>query len=171
MVNFKHVTLSAYLEQMSSREPVPGGGSAAALTAALGAGLISMVTRFSIGRKANTQAVEKRLANILRTSEAMRKRLLVLTTLDSQAYLKIVAARNLDARARKKAARGAAAVGKEVCRLCYKAVDLTSFLAAKGNPHLMSDIEVALELLKAAFNASMVMVQVNRENSSRLASG
>jgi len=42
-------------------KPVPGGGSAAALTAAMGAGLLLMVTRYSIGRKANTLGVERQL--------------------------------------------------------------------------------------------------------------
>ncbi len=89
-VNFKQVTLASYLEQLSRREPVPGGGSAAALTAALGAALISMAANYSIGRKANTKAVETRLAGIVRASETIRKRLLDLTSLDSQAYLKVV---------------------------------------------------------------------------------
>ena len=161
-INFKHITIEAYLEQLSGREPVPGGGSAAALTAALGAALISMVTRYSIGRKANTKAVDARLARILQTSEIIRKRLLELTSLDSRAYLNIMAARKQNARVQRKAIREAAAVGKEVCRLCYKAVDLTAFLVAKGNPYLVSDIEVAVELLKAAYNSSMLMVRINQ---------
>ena len=160
-VNFKQVTLASYLEQLSRREPVPGGGSAAALTAALGAALISMAANYSIGRKANTKAVETRLAGIVRASETIRKRLLDLTSLDSQAYLKVVQARKQNALAQKKAARQAAAVGREVCRLCYKAIDLASFLAAQGNPYLISDIEVAVELLNASYRSSMGMIRIN----------
>jgi len=119
-MNFKTKTLQAYLEQLSRKEPVPGGGSAAALTAALGAGLISMVTNYSIGRRNNSAAVEKRLGKMLKTSEAIRKRLLELVSLDSKAYLKIVAARKKDAKAQKKASKEAAMVGKEVCLLCIR---------------------------------------------------
>ena len=160
-MNFKNLTIQKYADQLAGREPVPGGGSAAALTAALGAGLISMVTRYSIGRKNNTKSVEKRLASILKTSEQVRKRLLELTTLDSKAYLNIVAARKRDVQAQQKTAKAAAAVGKEVCRLCYKALDLAPFLVAQGNPYLLSDVEVAVELLEAGFNSSMVMVRIN----------
>jgi methenyltetrahydrofolate cyclohydrolase len=162
-INFHRQTLEVYLDQLSRREPVPGGGSAAALTAALGAGLISMVANYSIGRKSNTKAVEQRLIKILRTSETIRKRLLELTSLDSQAYLKTVEARKSgDAKAQQHANRQAAAVGREVCLLCYKTIDLIPFLIVKGNPYLVSDLEVAAELLQAGFNSSMVMVRINQ---------
>ncbi len=159
---FNHKTLQEYSDMLSRREPVPGGGSAAALTGSMGAGLISMVTNYSIGRKANTKAVEGQLAKILKESESVRLRLLELTTLDSVAYLKIVEARKADPKAQQKAAKEAAAIGKEVCRLCFKALNLTPFLVKKGNPYLISDIEVAVELLQAAFLSSMVMVRINQ---------
>ena len=161
-IDFHRLTLEEYLDQLSKEEPVPGGGSAAALSAALGAGLISMVGKYSLGRKSNTKAVEQRLNKIVRKSESIRKRLLVLTTLDARAYLKIVAARKHSAQIQKQAGRQAAAVSREVCRLCYQALELTPFLVAEGNPHLISDIEVAIELLQAGFNGSMVMVRANQ---------
>jgi formiminotetrahydrofolate cyclodeaminase len=160
-INFKDKTLQEYLDQLSRREPVPGGGSAAALTAAMAVGLISMVTNYSIGRKANTKAVESRLAKILAQSEPMRLRLLKLSSLDSEAYLKVSAARSLDKKAQQQASKFARAVPQEVCKLCYKAVQLTSYLAEKGNPYLLSDVEVALELLMSAFNGARIMVRVN----------
>jgi formiminotetrahydrofolate cyclodeaminase len=160
-INFKNKTLQEYLDQLSRREPVPGGGSAAALTAALAAGLISMVANYSLKRKTNTKAVEQRLARILTQSESIRRRLLELTSLDSEAYLKVSAAGNLDLKAQKQAAKQALAVPREVCKLCHQAVLLTPFLADKGNPHLLSDVEVALELLMAAFSGARIMVRVN----------
>lgn len=160
-INFKDRTLQEYLDQLSRREPVPGGGSAAALTAAMAVGLISMVTNYSIGRKFNTNAVDKRLSRILTTSEPIRQRLLELTSLDSEAYLKVSAARVLDKKAQARAAREARAVPQEVRKLCFKAVQLTPYLAKKGNPYLLSDVEVALELLMSAFNSAGVMVRIN----------
>ncbi len=160
-INFKDNTLQEYLDQLSTCSPVPGGGSAAALTAALGLGLISMVTNYSIGRKSNTTAVDKRLSQILTMSEPIRQRLLELTSLDSEAYLKVSAARILGKKAQARAAREAKAVPLEVCKLCYKAVQLTPYLAQKGNPYLLSDVEVALELLLSAFNSARVMVRIN----------
>jgi formiminotetrahydrofolate cyclodeaminase len=160
-VNFKDKTLQEYLDRLSRREPVPGGGSAAALTAAMAVGLISMAANYSIGRKSNTPAVEKRLAKILTHSESIRLRLLELTSLDSEAYLSVCAARSLDKKAQAQAARVACAVPQEICKLCYKAVQLTPYLAKKGNPYLLSDLEVALELLMSAFNSARIMVRIN----------
>ena len=160
-INFKNKTLQEYLDQLSRREPVPGGGSAAALCAAMGVGLISMVTNYSIGRKSNTKAVESRLARILTHSESMRLRLLELTSLDSEAYLKVCTARALDKKAQAQAAREARAVPQEICKLCYQALQLTPYLAQNGNPYLLSDVEVALELLLSAFNGARVMVRIN----------
>jgi len=160
-IHFESKTLEEYLNQLSTKEPVPGGGSAAALSAALGAGLISMVSNYSIGRKANTKAVDKRFHSILKKSEAIRQRLLELVSLDSQAYLQICAARPLDKETQRKASRAARGVPLEICKLCYKAIDLAPFIVDKGNPYLLSDIEVALELLMAGFNGALVMVRVN----------
>ena len=160
-VDFSRKTLTQYLDQLASREPVPGGGSAGAVSAALGAALISMVTRYSIGRKTNTKALDKQLTKLLEKSEALRQRFLQLAAEDSKAYLEVVAARTQDSKAKRRAATRAAAVPKEICRLCYKAVELTPFLVAKGNPYLLSDVEVAIELLMAGFNASAVMIKAN----------
>ena len=160
-IDFTNKTLLGYLNQLSRKEPVPGGGSAAALTAALGAGLVSMVTNYSIGRKSNTPATDKKFKAILKQSELMRKRLLELASLDSQAYLQLCAARFLDQSAQKKASSKARAVPLEICKLCYRTLNLTPFLVAKGSPYLMSDIQVAIELLEAGFNGAMVMVRIN----------
>ncbi len=159
--NFENHSLSQYLDQMARREPVPGGGSAAALTAAMGASLIAMVANYSIGRKSNTKTLEVKLAKVVQSADSARLRLLELTTLDAHAYLKVSAARKLDAKAQKAAAKEARAVPQEVCKLCYKVVQLAPLLVEQGNPYLLSDIEVAVELLAAAFNSAKVMVRIN----------
>lgn len=161
VLNFSSYSISEYLEQLSRREPIPGGGSAAALTAAMGVGLLSMVTQYSIGRKANTAAVEKRLKASLVQTEAMRRRLLQLATLDSKAYLGVSKAKSKDIKTQKAATKQARLVPAEVCQLCYKALQLAPFLVDRGNPYLLSDVEVAVELLFAGFNGAKVMVRIN----------
>ena len=43
-------SVQAFLDQLASASPTPGGGSVAALTGALAAGLISMVCQLTVGR-------------------------------------------------------------------------------------------------------------------------
>ena len=42
-------SLSDYLNDLAARRPAPGGGSAAALSAAIGASLMSMVANYTVG--------------------------------------------------------------------------------------------------------------------------
>ena len=154
MKKFKSHTVQQYLEVLSRKVPVPGGGSAAALSGALGAGLLSMVTNYSLGRK-HSSSVEKRLQKSLKKSEAIRKRLLELVDLDAEAYLKVVKARQGSQQEKKKAQKGASAVPKEIGRLCYEAVQLAPFLVEKGNKYLLGDVKAAVELLHGAFIASL----------------
>lgn len=161
MKAYKGYTLKEYLNSLSAKSPVPGGGSAAALTAALGVALISMVANYSKGKSACNRT-EARIKGTLQKSERIRKRLLELVDLDAKAYLKVVAARKSSVKAKKSALKKAAAVPREVCRLCYDAIQLTPFLVQKGNKNLISDIEVASELLLAAFNSAKINIEINK---------
>src|SRR5919199_1882332 len=57
--------------QLASKQPTPGGGSAAALAGALGAGLVSMVCNFTVGREKYAD-VEEEMQAVLGRSEELR---------------------------------------------------------------------------------------------------
>ena len=161
MSKFKNFTLTQYLDVLSERTPVPGGGSAAALTAALGAALISMVANYSLGR-GKPRDIETNLRKALKRSEAARRRLLQLVDLDAQAYLKVVRARTKSARHKQAALKAARKVPLETCYLCYRTVELAPYLVKHGNRYLLSDVQVAVEFLLAAFRSAKVNVEVNQ---------
>ena len=161
MKPFKNYTLAEYTRVLSLKVPAPGGGSAAALTAALGAALLSMVANYSLG-KTSSRTNEQKIKASLKTSEQLRKRFLQLVDLDARAYLNVVKTRRAAPVKRAAARRKAAEVPLEICKLCYKAVQLSPALVRYGNKHLISDVKVALELLLAAFNAARVNVEINQ---------
>jgi formiminotetrahydrofolate cyclodeaminase len=162
MTLFKNQTLIQYLDQLSSKDPAPGGGSAAALVGAAGVSLICMVARYSQNRQQD-KAVEKKISVYLKKAESIRKRLVTLIDLDAQAYLAVVRTRKSEQSKRRKALKKARAVPLEVCRLCYAAIQLLPFLVTKGNPYLLSDVECAVEMLLAAFRSAVANVQANQQ--------
>jgi formiminotetrahydrofolate cyclodeaminase len=142
------------------RTPTPGGGSAAAYTAALGVALLSMVANYSVGK--SSRSVDRQLKKLLKANEKMRNRLLELVDLDAQAYLQVVKTRKSAPAVHRKALKAAGQVPLEVSKICYHAVQQAPFLVAKGNKYLLSDVEVAVEFLLAAFHSAMTNVRVNQ---------
>jgi formiminotetrahydrofolate cyclodeaminase len=156
---FKNHTISEYLTVLSKKEPVPGGGSVAALTAASAVALLSMVAEYSKGRKNNTKAVETRITKIALQSKELRNQCLDYVDLDAQAYLQVVKVRKGTAQDKRKAERECQRVPKQVAKLAYKAVKLAPYLVEHGNPYLVSDVAVAVELLLASHNSAVVLAE------------
>jgi len=150
----KNYTVNEYCEALAAFIPVPGGGSAAALTGVIGVSLLSMAAHFSRG-STNNKADEKAIDKVLKETHKIRKRLLDLVDLDAQAYQKVVNTRKASQKVKAKADQQAQKIPLEVCRLCYRAVTLAPILVKKGNRYLLSDVQAAAEILLAAFNAAM----------------
>lgn len=161
MIPYAQTLISDYLEKLSAKEPVPGGGSAAALSGAMGAALIQMVTRYSMG-KGKPEAVEVSFSEALDKAGKLRKRLLELVTLDSQAFLNMREAKRVGEEAYKKATALAAAVPAEVKDLCLEALALTVLLHKEGNRYLLSDVVAAEVFLKAGVDAASAMIEANQ---------
>src|SRR5947209_16581295 len=77
--------IEQFLETLASGEPVPGGGSTAALQTAMGAALLSMVANLTIGRKRYAD-VEERAHAVLREATSLRHEAQELIQRDSEAY-------------------------------------------------------------------------------------
>ena len=160
MKKFKDYTLNEYVLILSRKEAVPGGGSVSALTGANAVALLLMVTEYSKGRFKNNKSVEVRLSKIGFMLEDIRDDLLDLVDADSEAYRKVIETRKGTKKEHKKAMDEARSVVKRIGRLCYKAVGQSSYLVEKGNPYLLSDVAVAVELLFAAYNGAKVLSEM-----------
>jgi formiminotetrahydrofolate cyclodeaminase len=156
---YKDESLKKYLDDLAAKLPAPGGGSAAALAAGLGASLISMVVNFSLG-KPKYARYEGELKQILEKSEKLRLEFLNLVDLDVVAYK----SKNLE---------DALNVPFMVCRLCFEGINLCPPLIQKGNINLISDVAVAAVLLESAFASAYFNVEINLESlaDKKLAKG
>jgi len=146
-MKYKNESLDKYLDHLSAKLPAPGGGSAAALTAALGVALVSMVVNFTLG-KPKYEKHQLELKEILLRAENLKKEFLNLVDLDVVAY-------------KSKNIRSALNVPFMVCRLCYEAIKLCPTLIEKSNRNLISDVVVAAVLLESGFSAAYYNVEIN----------
>jgi len=149
-MEYKNHNLEKYLDDLSAKLSAPGGGSAAAMNAAMGASLISMVVNFTLG-KPKYAAFEPELKKILAKSEKLRKDFLRLVDLDVVAYQSRDMRKALD-------------VPLMLARLCYEAAKLCPPLIKKSNANLISDVAVAAIFLESAFTAACFNVEMNLKN-------
>jgi formiminotetrahydrofolate cyclodeaminase len=162
--------LGDFSEALASEQPVPGGGAAAAVSAALAASLTAMVVRLSLDRPKYADFADLH-AEALTASDAARVRFLELADADANAYAAYRAARVLphetdtqeEARtaATRDAARGATSVPLDLVKACHAQVALVDRLAGRTNLYVASDLEVAALLLDSAARAAAANVRAN----------
>src|SRR5437588_3250347 len=82
--------LHYYLDELASAQSTPGGGSASALSGAMGSALASMVARLTLG-KASYADVQPEIETLLQQSEKLRERFQQLMQEDIEAYARLSA--------------------------------------------------------------------------------
>jgi formiminotetrahydrofolate cyclodeaminase len=169
MTRFRDLTIGAFVERLSSAEPVPGGGSAAAVAGSLAAALVSMVAQLS----RRQQLVAHARLHDWAEGEGQRlaSTLLRLADEDAAAYGSFAAALKLprstpeesEARqiAKRQAARVAAEVPLRTVEACLEVVKAAEALAGRCNLNASSDVSVASLLAEAAAEGAAENVRVN----------
>jgi formiminotetrahydrofolate cyclodeaminase len=167
--------LAAFLDELASSSPAPGGGSVAALAGALGAALTAMVCNLTIGKK-KYAPVEEEMKKILVQAQEMRGLFTELIDEDTQAFNKVMEAfslpkdtepqKALRAAAIREATKEATNVPLEVMKHCIDALALAQQVAASGNVNSVSDAGVSAYMLHAAVESAALNVRINLNNLS-----
>jgi formiminotetrahydrofolate cyclodeaminase len=170
MMPYSEMALVDLLDAFASNEPVPGGGSAAALAGSLGVSLLIMVAGLPKTRKDSPEEA----ADLSEASARLRPLRDALTTLiddDSAAYSAVLEAMRLpketgeQTTARRQAVGAAMQRATEVpldtMRHCQQALRGAIVIARSGNRNAATDTATAVELLRAGLRSAGMNVDVN----------
>jgi formiminotetrahydrofolate cyclodeaminase len=159
-----------YLAKTASGDPVPGGGSSAALNAALAAALTEMVAQLTIGRK-NFESVDAEMRAVAEKASSLRQKLVQDIDRDSGAYAQVLKAFQMPrateaqkaerTRAVQAAFQQAALVPLGVARDAVALMDLGRTVISKGNPNAASDGAAGLLAARMAARTAVYNVKIN----------
>jgi formiminotetrahydrofolate cyclodeaminase len=159
-----------FVAATASKEPTPGGGAIAALTATTGAALAEMVANLTFGKK-GYEAVQPEMEELQAKAEAIRKRMLELSQADADVFNIFMNALGLPKNTdEEKAARtaaiqqaykDAAMVPFEIGELANQIFDLAELASRKGNQNLITDGIIAAINARAAVKSAFLNVRIN----------
>lgn len=159
-----------FIDELSSKAPVPGGGGAAAFVGSLGVALGSMVGNLTVGKE-KYAAVEEDIQILLKKSEALIMRLNQLVQKDAAVFEPLAKAYGMpvdtaEERAEKErvlqdALVQATKVPLAIAECSLDGVRLLEQYAKKGSRLALSDAGVGAVLCKAAIQGSKLNVLTN----------
>lgn len=158
-----------FIRQAASSSPTPGGGSVAAIVAALGAAMTSMVGRLSQGDKFDP--IRQQVADVLEHMSALSsefERLLHDDIVCFDRYmdaLKLPKETDEEKHARKSALHEAAIHAIEVpirlMEACNRGLDYAAGIAEESNKNVLSDLGIGALLFDAAAQSALLTVEIN----------
>jgi formiminotetrahydrofolate cyclodeaminase len=161
--------VAKFIDDLASRNPTPGGGSASALGGALGVALGNMAAAYTSGDKYASVAVQ--IADLSGQLSALRQGFAELIQKDIDAYAGYAAARGMaKGTPEEKKVRTAAIdaaletatiVPEQIVDSALNGLKIVEELGAVANPNLAGDVAVAAYFLEAAARGAGIQVLSN----------
>ena len=171
-MKFTEKKCEEFIEILASKSPVPGGGGASALVAAIGVALGNMVGSLTVGKKKYIE-VEEEIVALKTKSNRLQKELLELVELDAAVFEPLSKAYGLPKETEEEkqaktaimeeALKNASSVPLEIMRKCCEAILIQAEFAAKGSAIALSDAGVGAIFCKAALQGASLNVYINTE--------
>ena len=162
-----------FIEQLAAPTATPGGGSAAAASGAMAAGLASMVASMSRGKKAYLQ-YEPQLSEAIARLGQLREDLKSAIDADAESYNVVMQAYKSAKSSNGTATDGSAAISSALKQatsvplgVAEKAVEIAaraSKLKPITNPMMKSDLKTSIALAKAALEGALANVEINLDS-------
>lgn len=170
MKKFTNSSLEQYLADLSSAEPVPGGGSVSAYTASLAMGLCQMVARVRLSRKIKEglSADEKKkeeedratLQKITDSLEKTKRDAFQVVNLDPEVYQEVMASYGKPDKL-EDALQNSFRLQADLAFLVVMAREWNTSLAGLVKGSIKNDLIVSAALLEAAFRGAYHTALIN----------
>lgn len=161
---------SAYMDELSSKSPAPGGGSVSAISAGLAVSLFQMVINLSIDKKGYEEH-RKLYEDLMGKSQAYKDFFTRSVDDDSDAFNDVIRAfrmaketeeeKKLRSKAIQDGYKHAADVPFEVGKKAYDFYDFLEEVVDKCNENSITDIAVSGLQLRAALYGAFYNVRIN----------
>lgn len=170
---YKDQTLQQFLDDLSSSKPTPGGGSASALSGAMGAALASMVCRLTIDKDEYAD-VRQEIAGLLEQTENLRQRFQQLMQEDIEAYGKLSEIFKMPRETKEERETRSHAIQEQLVQaalapleMAESAADLMQaclHISKIGNAKVLSDVATGAMLASSAGAGAAWMVRINLQS-------
>lgn len=164
------LTVKDFLDKVAGNDPVPGGGSIAALNAAIAAALTAMVAGLTIDKKGYEMHGEL-MKHIMELAVSKKDNFIADIDCDSEAYTKVFSCFKLpkstdDEKAIRSAAiqeatTYAAIVPMRVARNALELMNIIADVARLGNQNAVTDACVAMMSARSAVLGALMNVRIN----------
>jgi len=168
-MSFLDKDVKEFTDVLASKAPVPGGGGASALVAAIGMALGNMVGSLTVGKKKYAD-VEDEVKQLMEQGDEVRANLLKLIDADAVAFEPLSKAYGIPKddptrdEVMAKALKDACAVPMDIMREIGKAIDLIDRMSQIGTAIAISDAGCAAVCCKAAMEAASLNVFINTKS-------
>lgn len=172
-MSFTTYTCEDFVEILSTKAPVPGGGGASALVGAIGTALGNMVGSLTVGKKKYAD-VEADIIALKEKADALQKDFLHLVEEDARVFEPLSKAYGMPkdteeekaekARVMEIVLKDACSVPMEIMKKCCEAIDIIEEFAEKGSMIALSDAGVGAAFCKAALLGASLNVFINTKS-------
>ncbi|MFX3635663.1 MAG: cyclodeaminase/cyclohydrolase family protein [Candidatus Pristimantibacillus sp.] len=162
-------SMREFVQQAASSSPTPGGGSVAALVAALGAAMTSMVGNLSQGAK--FAHIQPQITDVIEQMNTLSATCEVLLHDDIASFNKYMEALKLPKNTEEEqsirknslheAAIHAIDVPLRLIEICKAGLVCTHSIAESSNKNVISDLGIGAILFEAAAQSALLTVEIN----------
>ena len=162
-------SIESFLHDLAARQPTPGGGSAAGLSAAMAASLLAMVANYTTGSRYAEH--EEQMRGFVDELAVLGDEALAAMAADEVAFGAVgtayaMARQSDEDKAARSSAIQAALIGaaeppRAVARMCSRLAEIAAVLAEKGNRNVLSDVGVGAACARAALDGALLNVAIN----------